>query len=213
MLNRWIGLRQSTAVRLPSIYALPFNLNRSRSGTSGEHFCFIFPPPQAVTAEAAFKRTEAWAFEPFERTRSKAESPPAAAGFKPQFRRRFPHLHWHIVVGGELTDCQECTVGISLSTEHLGRGRCSRGPPPSIHPAQPLALPSDCRHLPYWPYWVMCCTNSWKVLFTNRWSITVLQTVKNPTTRRMNIGILFQDSSEKTFRQFKKIIKGKCLIK
>lgn len=192
MLNRWIALRRSTAVRLPSIYALPFNFNHSRSVTSGKHFHFFSSPG-----------SKGWSgFQAYRRKRSKAEGPLAAAGFKPQFRRRFPHLQWHTVVGGELTDCQECTVGISLITEHLDQGQCSCGPP-SIHPEQPLTLHSDCVRLPYWPHWIMCSTNNWTALFTNRWSIAVLQTV-TPTTGRINIGFLFQDSSEKYLGNLKK---------
>ncbi|TNN60344.1 hypothetical protein EYF80_029425 [Liparis tanakae] len=34
-----------------------------------------------------------------------------------------------VVVGGELTDCQEWTVSIALSTEDHDGGQCPRGPP------------------------------------------------------------------------------------
>ncbi|CAG09978.1 unnamed protein product [Tetraodon nigroviridis] len=88
----------------------------------------------AVKAEAAFKRTEVGEFEPFERKRSKAESPPAAAGFKQQFRRRFPHLQWHIVaISGRLND------GASLALyggQHTTLYHGATGP-----------LPRDCNSL------------------------------------------------------------------
>ena len=35
-----------------------------------------------------------------------------------------PHLEWRIVVGGELTDCQEYTVSVTLSTEDHEGGQC-----------------------------------------------------------------------------------------